>query len=411
MRYVIIGNSVAAVNACQGIRELDKEGSITIISAENYYAYGRPLISYWLEGKTDFEKMPYQPVEFYQKNKINVLLGKKALGLDVNRREVKLDDGSSVSYDRLLIATGGKAIVPPLTGLTAEDYFTFLTYDDVLRLAKAASSGKEAVVLGAGPSGLKAMESLVTRGVRVTLVELASRIWSPVLDREAAALITRFLEEQGVTVILQDTILGGRRNGESRLELDLQSGQHLTCDILVVAIGVRPNVELLENVPGVNLNRGVMVDEYLNIGLPCIYAAGDVVAGNPPLLPNAARQGRIAGRNMAGAKERYIPGPAYNALGFLGLHTISMGVTACEPEEGFEVLVQKQEQDWIYRKLVLDNNRLVGALFINQFDRAGLYRRLIEEQVEVTPFKDKLLQKGFGFLYIPPELWEAKLAE
>ncbi|MBE3581336.1 MAG: NAD(P)/FAD-dependent oxidoreductase [Thermoanaerobacteraceae bacterium] len=411
MRYVIIGNSVAAVNACQGIRELDREGTITIISAENYYAYGRPLISYWLEGKTDFEKMPYQPVEFYQKNKINVLLGKKAVGLDVNRREVKLDDGSSLPYDRLLIATGGQAIVPPLTGLTAEDYFTFLTYDDVLRLARRASPGKEVVVLGAGPSGLKAMESLVTRGARVTLVELASRIWSLVLDREAAALITRFLEEQGVTVILQDTILGGRRNNEGRLELDLQSGRQLTCDILVVAIGVRPNTELLEKVAGVNLNRGVVVDEYLSIGLPGIYAAGDVVAGGPPLLPHAARQGRIAGRNMAGGREKYIAGPAYNALGFLGLHTISIGISAPEPEEGYEILAEKREEGRIYRKLVLDNNRLVGALFINEFDRAGLYRRLIEEQVDVTPFKDNLLQKGFGFLHLPRELWEGKLGE
>ncbi|MGB9859937.1 MAG: NAD(P)/FAD-dependent oxidoreductase [Moorellaceae bacterium] len=411
MRYVIVGNSIAAVNACRGIRELDREGSITIISAENYYAYGRPLISYWLEGKTEAGNMPYQPMEFYEKNQIDVLLGKKAVSLDIDRREVQLDDGSPVPYDRLLIATGGRAIVPPFAGLTAQDYFTFLTYDDVLGLAEAASAGKEAVVLGAGPSGLKAMESLITRGVRVTLVELAERIWSPVLDREAAALVTRFLEKQGVTVILQDTILGGRRNDAGRLELDLKSGGRLTCDLLVVAIGVRPNVELLENVPGVRLDRGVVVDEYLNVGLPGIYAAGDVVAGNPPLLPHAARQGRIAGRNMAGARERYIPGPAYNALGFLGWHTITIGITACEPEEGFEVLVQKEEQGGVYRKLVLKNNCLVGALFINRFDRAGLYRRLIEERANVAAFKEKLLQKDFGFLHIPPELWEATLAE
>jgi len=411
MRYVIIGNSVAAINACQGIRELDKEGSITIVSAEKYYAYGRPLISYWLEGKTGEDKMHYLPPDFYTRHNINVLLGRKALRIHWERQEVELDDGSRLPYDRLLIATGGKAIIPPLEGIQEEDYVTFLNYDDARRLAEVAHPGKEAVILGAGPSGLKAMESLVSRGLKVTMVELAPRIWSPVLDTEAATLVTSFLREKGVRVILEDTILGGSRKEGGKLKLNLKSGKELEADLLVVAIGVRPNVELLEQAPGVTLKRGVVVDEYLNVGLPGVFAAGDVVDGNPPLLPHAAAQGRLAGRNMAGAREKYKGSLPYNALGFLGLHIISMGITNCEPGQGYEILVQKAENERVYRKLVLQNNRLMGALFINRLERAGLYRWLIEEKIDVLPFKDKLLQADFGFLDLPSALWEARLKE
>ncbi len=410
MRYVIIGNSVAALNACREIRELDKEGPITIISAERHYAYGRPLISYWLAGKVDSRALDYVPQSFYSEHNIAVLLGRRAVRLHPAQKAVELDDGSSLPYDRLLVATGGRPLVPPLEGLGPGDYFTFLTYDDVVRLAEVARPGAEAVVLGGGPSALKAAESLVQRGVRVTLVELASRIWPAVLDEEASSLAVGFLREKGVEVVLGDTVRGGRRDAGGRLLLEFRSGTACSADFLVVAVGVRPNTELLEGIPGVKLAAdGVVVDRFLNIGIPDVYAAGDVVAGSPPLLPHAALQGRLAGRNMAGAREEYKPVPPYNALGFLGFHVVSIGVTSCGPGEGYEV-VARREGEWGYRKLVLAGSRLAGALFVNSLPRAGLYRRLVEEEVDVSSFKEQLLEEGFGFLCLPPELWEAELA-
>lgn len=410
MNYVLIGNSVAAVNAVAGIREYDREGIITIVSAENYHAYGRPLISYWLEGRVRDEDMPYRPASFYDRYNARVLLGCRAVKVDPQTREVYLDNGTSLPYDRLLIATGGRPFVPPIDGLTPDNYFTFINYDDARRLEAVAQPGREAVILGAGPTGLKAMESLVRRGVHVTLVELADRIWAPALDAEAAALVAGFLEAKGINIYLNDTLTSVAQGDNDRLSLSLQSGRRLAADILVVAIGVRPNVELLQDLPGVTLNRGVVVGPGLNAGLPGVYAAGDVVAGNPPLLPHAALQGKIAGRNMAGAREIYQPLAPYNALGFLGLHIISIGNSAVN-DEGYEILKEVDPAASTFRKLVLQNNRLVGGLLVNKIDRAGLYRYLIDEGIEVTPFKEQLLQPDFGLLSFPEPLWQQQLAK
>lgn len=410
MNYVIIGNSIAAVNAVAGIREYDREGSITIVSAENYYAYGRPLISYWLEKRVQDQDMPYRPQEFYEKNCVRVILGRRAVKLDPEACQVHLDNGEKLPYDRLLLATGGRPFVPPIAGLKPANYFTFINYDDVRRLEAAAVTGREAVILGAGPTGLKAMESLVQRGVKVTLVELADRIWAPALDGEAASMIATFLQDKGVNLYLNDTLTRVYREADGRLHLELKSGRKLQTDILVMAIGVRPNVELLEGLPGVTINRGIVVGPDLSTGLPGVYAAGDVVAGSPPLLPHAAIQGKIAGRNMAGAGEIYQPLPPYNALGFLGLHIISMGNSAAD--EGYEVLTEIDPAALVYRKLVLKDNRLDGVLLINKIDhRAGIYRQLLEEGLEVAPFKDALLRPDFGLLSLPEIIWRQKLAE
>lgn len=409
MNYVLIGNSVAAVNAVAGIREYDREGNITIVSAENYYAYGRPLISYWLEQRVHDKDLPYRPESFFIQNKVRVLLGRRAVRLDPEARQVFLDNGESLLYDRLLLATGGRPFVPPINGLTPENHYTFMTYDDARRLEEAASPGREAVILGAGPTGLKAMESLVRRGVRVTMVELADRIWAPALDPEAASMVAGFLQDRGVNIYLSDTLGGVRQEDNGRLELELKSGRRLAADILVVAIGVRPNVELLQDLPGITINRGVVVGPDLSTGLAGVYAAGDVVAGNPPLLPHAAIQGKIAGRNMAGGREIYKPVPPYNALGILGLHIISIGLSAAGA--GYEILQEADPAARVYRKLVLQDNRLVGGLLINKIDRAGIYRYLIEEGIELTSFKDQLLQPGFGLVSLPDSLWQQQLAK
>ncbi|BCV21444.1 NAD(P)/FAD-dependent oxidoreductase [Moorella sp. Hama-1] len=410
MNYVLIGNSVAAVNAVTGIRECDREGNITIVSAENYYAYGRPLISYWLEGRVQDEEMPYRPASFYDRYKVHVLLGRRAVKVDPRAAEVYLDDGTSLPYDRLLIATGGRPFVPPINGLTPDNYFTFINYDDARRLEAVAQPGREAVILGAGPTGLKAMESLARRDVHVTLVELADRIWAPALDPEAADLVASFLEAKGINIYLHDTLTSVAQGDNDRLNLSLKSSRQLAANILVVAIGVRPNVELLQDLPGVTLNRGVVVGPDLNVGLPGVYAAGDVVAGNPPLLPHAALQGKIAGRNMAGARETYRPLAPYNALGFLGLHIISLGNSAATGDS-YEILKEVDPAASVYRKLVLQDNRLVGGLLINKIDRAGLYRYLIDEGIAVTPFKEQLLQSDFGLLSFPETIWQQQLAK
>lgn len=410
MNYVIIGNSIAAVNAIDGIRSIDLDGKITVISMEKYHTYGRPLISYWLEGKVDDQQMGYRPANFFQDMSVDVILGRCAVEINPEEKSIKLDDGREVPYDRLLLATGGRPFIPKSAGMNPKNYYTFTTYDDVRGLDAVIEQGGKAVVLGAGPTGLKAVESLVGRGADVTLVELAERVWAQALDQEGAAMLTEHLQEKGVRVFLQDTITEITRDSEKQLTISLKSGADLKVNILIVSIGVTPNVELLNNIPGVAINRGVVVGPDMSTGLPGVYAAGDVVDGNPPLLPHAAVQGKIAGRNMAGAKETYHPLPAYNALGVMGFYIISAGCGGLSTQED-EVMVQIDKGSKTYRKIVCRNNRLIGVQLINNLDKAGLFRKLIEEEIDITSFKKELLEPEFNILYLPESMWQHQLAQ
>jgi len=411
LNYVIIGNSVAAVHAVEGIRERDNEGTITIISGEQFLAYNRPLISYWLEHKIDDRGMAYRSEVFYRTHKVEVIEGKRAVQIDPDSRQVRLDDGQTVAYDRLLLATGGRPFVPPIEGLPSTDLFTFNTWDDVRGLAEAATPDREAVVLGAGPTGLKAMESLVNIGVKVTLVEQSAQIWPQVLDPFAGRLVKSVLTDRGVRVILGDTMNGATRENNGRLRLGLQSGVELLCDFLVAATGIRPNVELVQDLPGVTINRGVVVDENLGIGLPGCFAAGDVVAGNAPILPLAAIQGHLAGLNMAGAREVFCPVSPFNAMNLWGLHIASMGCSASVPEKGYAILSEHNEAALTYRKLVLKGPHLVGGLFLNSPEQAGIYRHFMEERIDTNRFKQELLRPALGLLDLPPDLLNEKLAQ
>lgn len=409
MGYVIIGNSIAGINAIEGIREYDRETPITVVSGENHYAYGRPLITYWMENRIREQEICYRPQEFYEKNNVRLLLGRWAVKIDPEERFVYLDSGEVLRYDRLLLATGCRPVLPAIPGLSQRDYFTLNTYDDARRLREAAGKGQRAVVLGSGPTGLKAMESLVHLGLKATLVELADRIWPQALDGEAADLVAGFLRKKGVDIRLNDTISEAERAKDGSYHILLKSGRELHADLLVTALGVRPNVELLEGLPGASLKDGVVVRPDLSTGLPGVYAAGDVVAGSPRLLPHAAIQGKIAGRNMAGAEDVYTPLAPYNSIGFLGLNIISMGKSALIGEE-CETLVEVDRTNLVYRRLVIKDKRLVGALLINKISRAGIYRYLIDQKIEVTQFKERLLQPDFGLLSLPESVWQKQLA-
>lgn len=409
MDYVIIGNSIAGINAIEGIRECDREGPITVISGENHYAYGRPLITYWLENRIQEQEIYYRPHEFYKKNNVRLLLDRWAVKIDPETGHVRLDSGETLHYDRLLLATGCRPVLPAIPGLKQRDYFTLITHDDAQRLREAAGKGHKAIILGSGPTGLKALESLIHLGLRVTLVELADRIWPQALDGEAADLVAGFLREKGVDICLNDTISVAERKEGGSLHMVLKSGRELDADLLVIALGVRPNVDLLEGLPGVEIRDGVVVRSDLSTGLPGIYAAGDVVTGSPRLLPHAAIQGKIAGRNMAGAQEIYTPLTPYNAIGFLGLHIISMGKSTAS-DVGYELLSEADPANLAYRKLVIEEKRLIGALLINKIAGAGIYRYLIDKGIEVTPFKEQLLKPDFGLLSLPEAIWQRQLA-
>lgn len=413
-KHLIIGNSIAGVNAIEAIREVDREGKIILISDEGILNYSRPLIPYYLGGKLKKEKMNFKEENFYQENKVEVRLGRKAEKIDIGKKEVYLKRDEKIKFDKLLISTGGKPIVPPIEGLNnQEGIFTFTKFEDAEKIISYLEKNKikEAVVLGAGLIGLKCTEGLIERGIKVTLVELADRILANTFDRNASEILEIALSKQGCRVIKKDTVVGIiAGNGKIR-EIVLKSNRNIPTELLVIAIGVQPNLDLVKDTP-IKFNRGIIVDKYMQTTVKNIYAAGDVAEGKDFLLeknsvlaiwPVAARQGKIAGLNMARKITPYEGSLIMNSVELAGIPTISFGITNVSESEGFEILSKKDIEKSLYRKIVLKDNRIVGAIFLGKIERAGIFSGLIKDKIPVSTFKKDLLSDDFGFLVLPSE--------
>lgn len=419
MNYVIIGNSVAAVGAIRGIRSIDQRGNITVISRERHVAYGRPLISYLLGGLITEKRMAYLPEDFYEKNRVNLLLNAEVVGVDPENRNVAIAGGDVISYDRLLIATGGDPFVPPIEGMAGKDrVFTFTTWDDAAKLKGIADDIEKVVVIGGGLIGLKAAEGLHLLHKKITIVELADRILSAAFDRPAGRVVAKKMKANGIDVITEDTVVKIEGDGAAITGVTLKSGDFIPCDTVIVAIGVRPAASFLKG-SGVEVNRGIVVDDRMETNVKGVFAAGDVAEArdffsgvkNPmPIWPDAYIQGDIAGVTMAGGKKEYEGGIAMNSIELFKVSTISMGITnPVEPKE-YEILTYQDLENYQYRKIVLKDGLLAGAVLVGAVDRAGIFAGLIRDRIDVTPFKDQLLTPDFGFVNLPREIRSALFA-
>lgn len=419
MRYVIIGNSAAAVGGVEGIRRIDPEGEITLISKEPYPVYSRPLISYFLAGQVDARHMGYRPSSFYKDYGVAPLLGKEAETVDTEKSEVVLIDGQRIPYDRLLIATGGVPFVPPIKGVESRGVTTFTTYDDAKNLKRLVRGIKRVVILGGGLIGIKAMEGLQAHGVDITVVELMDRVLGLVLDKTASGILERELQREGIHLAKETTIREIAPDSEGKVsKVVLENGQALKVDHVIIAIGVRPNLSVVEGT-SIKTNRGILADNTMRTNIPNVYAAGDVaeavdlLSGERrviPILPNAYRQGNVAGISMAGGEASYLGGLVMNSVEVGGIPAISAGIMNPPDGKGFEVKRFLDRKNHLYRKMVIRENRLVGFILIGAIDRAGIYTGLIRERIDVHPFKHRLLKMDFGVIDFPKDLRTYKLS-
>lgn len=396
MNYVIIGNSAAAVGAVAGIREFDSTGNITVISDEEYHTYSRPLISYWLQGKVSDANIYYRDKDFYEKNGVTAVLGKKVIKIDPKRKTVTLEDGTEIQYDKLLAATGSKPFVPPMNGLDKVHYHTFMSYDSVKAIRAEAKDGMKVLIIGAGLIGLKAAEALSAYNAEITVVDMADRILPSILDVRSGTKMQKHIESRGVKFIL-----GTSADEFTEHSAKLKNGVTVDFDMLIIAVGVRPNTELISDAGG-KVERGIVTDMTQKTTLDDIYAAGDCTVSYDAssdtekilaLLPNAYMQGEVAGRNMAGREFRYVNAIPMNAIGFFGLHIISAG-----SYDGEEYIVETENT---YKKLVFRENQLKGYILMGDVARAGIYTSMIKERidlgdVDIEMLKDKPQMMMFG---------------
>ena len=394
-KYVIIGNGVAAAGCIEGIRSTDKNGEITVISAEKHHVYSRPLISYYLEGKTTLEKMNYRSADFYEKNKAELIYA-SAEKIDAKKGEVTFG-GKKTKFDKLCIAAGSSPFVPKMYGLeSVKNKFTFMTMDDSLALEKALKKDSRVLIIGAGLIGLKCAEGILERVGSVTIVDLADRVLSSILDNECAAVMQKHLESKGMKFLLSDSVESFEKNTAK-----MKSGETVDFDILVLAVGVRANTQLAKDA-GAEVNRGIIINTKMQTSLDSIYAAGDCTEGYDSsidanrvlaILPNAYMQGYCAGVNMAGGEESITDAIPMNSIGFFGLHCTSAGSYFAKGEGE----IYEEKSCGGIKRLYIKDNKLTGYIIIGDVTGAGIYTRIIREKTDLSGVNiDKLKKDDYN---------------
>lgn len=406
-KIVIIGNSAAAVGCVEGVRSVDKNSEIVLIASEKHHTYSRPLISYLLYGKTDEQRMKYRPDSFYSDNMVDTMLGKTAVSVDPKGHTVKLESGEVISYDKLMVATGSSPFVPPMKGLDkVEKKFTFMTLDDAHALDNAISAESRVLVIGAGLIGLKCVEGIADKVKEIAVVDMADRILPSVLDAEGAELVQKSIEKHGVKFYLNDSAAELEPN-----KAKLKSGAEVEFDVLVVAVGVRPNIALLKDA-GAECGRAIKTDNKCQTSLKDIYAGGDCTESYDitigaervlALLPNAYMQGNTAGVNMAGGEQLYENAIPMNAMGMLGYHMITAG--------SYDGNVYTEKEGENYKKLFYKDNRLMGYIMIGDIKRAGIYTALIKNQTPLDSIDFELIKQKPQLMAFSAEDRREKLAE
>lgn len=393
-QYVVIGNGVAAVGCIEGIRKEDAAGKIIVISEEPHPVYCRPLISYYLEGKTNLEKMAYRDKNFYERMECEVLYGKKAVQIDPSTKQIALNDDTVIPYDKLCIATGSSPFVPPFTGLeSVEQKHSFMTIDDMLELEASINENSDVLIVGAGLIGLKCAEGLKDRVSSITICDLADRVLSSILDADCAAIMQKHLEQNGINFMLNDSAISFDKNTAF-----MKSGKTVRFDVLVLAVGVRANTSLIKGIGG-EVNRGILISNKMETSIPDIYAAGDCTEGEDisfhdkrvlAILPNAYMQGNCAGINMAGGSSVFDKGIPMNSIGFFGLHAMTAG-SYYTAEQGCELYEEKSEGT--LKRLFTRGDYLTGFILIGATERAGIYTSLIRERIPLSSIDFEMLKK------------------
>lgn len=384
--YVIIGNGIASLGCIDGIRSVDKDGKITVISREKHPTYARPLISYYLEGKTTPEKMKYRSDDFYEKNGVTVVYGENAEKIDGGR---VVCENSSFDFSSLLIATGSSPFVPPFEGLdSVEKKFSFMTLDDALELEAAVDKNSRVLIIGAGLIGLKCAEGLAGRSAHITVCDLADRVLSSILDEPCAKIVADRLTDAGIELRLGTSAAGFDKN-----TAHMTDGTDVEFDVLVLAVGVRANIALAKDA-GLACGRGITVDEKMRTSAEGIYAAGDVCEMSNlysddkkvmAILPNAYIGGYTAGVNMAGGEARFENPVPMNSIGFFGYHIMTAGSYEGE-------LFEQTDGDTV-KKLYTENGCLNGFMMLGNVARAGIYTSLIRNKTPLSEVDFDLVAK------------------
>ncbi|HDQ05903.1 MAG TPA: NAD(P)/FAD-dependent oxidoreductase [Candidatus Bathyarchaeota archaeon] len=397
LNIVIVGNGVAGVTAARTIKDKSPETRVSIYTDESHHYYPRPRLYEVLSGEAKPQEVYMFSEEWYKKKGINVHLNEKAVSVDVDKNELTLEGGSTVSYDKLLLANGGHSFVPPIKGAEKTGVFTLRTIKDALDIKEFTEKTEKVIVIGGGLLGLEFASSLRKLGQQVTVVELYSWLLPRQLDPDGATILKNRIKSRGIDIVLSAKtveILGK----ETISGILLEGGQTISGDLVLISAGIRSNTELASDA-AIKVNRGVVVDEHLRTSADDVYAVGDVAEFGGRvygIIPAALEQATIAAANMLGEDSVYAGTVPSNTLKVVDVELASMGLI--NPEEpGYEEIKKADEKKGVYKKLVLDKGKIVGAILLG--DKRGFMsiKKLMAHETDITKYKDSILEDDFDY--------------
>ncbi|TCL75223.1 pyridine nucleotide-disulfide oxidoreductase [Hydrogenispora ethanolica] len=397
MKYVIIGASAAGINAAQTIRKLDSQNEILLISKDDR-VYSRCMLHHVIAGKRSLDGISFVSPDFFTQNALQWIKGTGVRDIRFAERRITLEDDQSVAYDRLLIASGASASLPPIKGLAgAPNVFTLRDISDVQRIGAAAQAGKTALVIGAGLVGMDAAAGLLEKGLHVVIVEQADRLLPLQLDRTAASNYQTLFEQAGAEVYTGVTITEAlpSGNGGPVQSVRLNDGTVIPCDLVIAATGVRPNTGFIKDAV-LTMNDGITVDEQMQTSLPDVYAAGDVT-GRSAIWPLAVKQGIVAGSNMAGTSKKLTDGfTAKNSINLLGLETVSLGLVHA-PDPSYEQATLNHHG--VYKKIIYKDGVVHGVILQKEISRCGFWTQVIKEKLPIEPWPADIFDLNYAAFY------------
>ena len=439
--YVIIGNSAAGISAAENIRKLDKKGSIVILTSEGYLNYSKPLITYYIAGKVSLEKINFKKDEFYKCNNIYLELDSEVKHIDTIKKIVITVSGKEIHFNKLLIANGGKPIIPEIkirkssykkvnnTGRLERNFndnfinlenlndikgiYKLTALKDAIKIKKYIEEKKikSVSILGGGLIGLKSAEAFLEAGLRVNIIELSNRIMSATFDKEASDIIENIIKSKGSNVFTNDTIEIIYINKKRIISYKLRSGKKVESSLLIIAVGVKPDTSII-NDGSIQLSNGIIVDNFMRTTQEDVFAAGDVINSydvvlnkerNIAIWPLAVRQGVVAGINMAGGNKRYCGGFFMNSIEILGIPSVSMGITNLDNnmQKNVKILKDYNNERNFYKKIIVKEDKIIGVIMIGNIERAGIYAGLIKNKIDVSNIIENINREDFGIIQLP----------
>jgi NAD(P)H-nitrite reductase large subunit len=403
-RHLIIGGGTAGMNAMRTIRAEEREPSeITLVSAER--PYSRMVLPYYLDRSVAESHVFTATAIQLAQWKVKGLVGRRATGLDVKANVCTLDDGTKVEYDDCLIATGSAPVRAPVPGADGRGVHSFWTLDDARAVIDEIKPGSQVVMVGAGFISFTILNSILSLGARLTILEVAPRILPRMVDAVGGELVEAWLKAHGVA-IRTNAKLTRIEDAKGKKRLKFASGGDLTADVVIMATGIKTNLEWLKG-SGVVIDRAVVVDERLRSNVPNVYAAGDSAQGRDlisgqgavhAIEPTAQEHGRVVGANMAGRSVTYRGSLIINIVEVCHLDVASFG--AWEDGKAEAISGLKKDRN-AYRKLLFTGDRLTGAIIIGRSsdiwttNDVGMLKGLVQTGTPLGRFKDHLRRNPF----------------